>query len=125
MTGRGEGGGGCPGLRPAASQSGADHGVTGLACLRLTESLADLQVELHEAAAGLGQIPAGPHHRQAARLTQGLVTEEDVQKGLDRLLFLAAKDVVRPQGPEDKIRKTWQRRNSEAFPEIPGVLVGF
>lgn len=102
----GGGGGGCLSRHPTcsttASQSSAEHGAAGLACLRLTESLTDLQVELHEAGASLRQIPAGAHHGQAARLTQGLVTEEDVQKGLDCVVFLAAKDVVWPQGSEDK-----------------------
>lgn len=89
-----------PTCSTAASQSSAEHGAARLARLRLTESLTDLQVELHEAGAGLRQIPAGAHHGQAARLTQGLVTEEDVQKGLDCVVFLAAKDVVWPQGSE-------------------------
>lgn len=98
------GGGGLsrhPTCSTTASQSSAEHGAARLACLRLTESLTDLQVELHEAGASLRQIPAGAHHGQAARLTQGLVTEEDVQKGLDCVVFLAAKDFVRPQGSED------------------------
>lgn len=100
------GGGGGVSRRPTcsstASQSGAEHGASGLARLRLAESLADLQVELHEAGAGLGQIPAGAHHRQAARLTQGLVTEVDVQKGLDSVVLLTAEDVVGPQGPGEE-----------------------
>lgn len=74
----------------------------GMACLRLTQSLADLQVELREAAAGLRQVPAGTHHRQAARLAQRLVAEVDVQKRLDRVVRLVAKDVVGPQRPEDE-----------------------
>lgn len=73
-----------------------------LACLGLTQSLADLQVELHEAGAGLRQVPAGPHHRQAARLAQRLVAEVDVQEGLNGLVLLVPEDVVRPQRPEDE-----------------------
>lgn len=84
------------------SQSSADHGGVGLAGLRLTQSLADLQVELHEAGASLRQVPAGAHHRQAARLAQRLVTEVDVQKGLDCVVCLVAEDVVGPQRPADK-----------------------
>lgn len=81
------------------SQSSADHGGVGLEGLGLTQSLADLQVELHEARAGLGQVPAGAHHRQAACLAQRLVTEVDVQKGLDSVVRLVAEDVVGPQRP--------------------------
>lgn len=73
-----------------------------LACLGLTQSLADLQVELHEAGAGLRQVPAGPHHRQAARLAQRLVAEVDVQEGLNGVVLLVPKDVVGPQRPEDE-----------------------
>lgn len=80
----------------ASSQAGADHGGVGQADLGLTQSLADLQVELHEAGAGLGQVSAGPHHRQAAGLAQSLVTEVDVQEGLDRVVRLVAEDVVGP-----------------------------
>lgn len=95
--------GGCWGTAhsPAASQSGADHGDVGLAGLRLAQSLADLQVELHEAGAGLRQVPAGTHHGQAARLAQRLVTEVDVQEGLDRVVRLVAEDVVGPQRPAE------------------------
>lgn len=73
-----------------------------MAGLRLTQSLVDLQVELHEAGASLRQVPAGAHHRQAARLAQRLVTEVDVQKGLDCIVCLVAKDVIGPQRPVDK-----------------------
>lgn len=73
----------------------------GFAGLRLTQSLADLQVELHEAGAGLRQVPAGSHHGQAARLAQRLVAEVDVQEGLDGVVRLVAEDVVGPQGPAD------------------------
>lgn len=86
----------------------------GLAGLGLTQSLTDLQVELHEAAARLRQVPAGTHHRQAARLAQSLVAEVDVQKGVNGVIRLAAKDVVRPQGPKDgaKNRKTVMKLTS-------------
>lgn len=77
----------------------------GLAGLSMTQSLADLEVELHEAAAGLRQIPARAYHRQAAGLPQRLVTEVDVQEGLDRIICLVAKDVVGPQRPEQT--KVW------------------
>lgn len=73
----------------------------GLAGLRLAQSLADLQVELHEAGAGLRQVPARTHHGEAARLAQRLVTEVDVQEGLDRVVRLVAEDVVGPQGPAE------------------------
>lgn len=86
---------------PAASQSSADHGDVGLAGLRLAQSLADLQVELHEAGAGLRQVPTRTHHGEAARLAQRLVTEVDVQEGLDRVVRLVAEDVVGPQRPAE------------------------
>lgn len=84
------------------SQSSADHGGEGLTGLSLTQSLTDLQVELHEAGARLRQVPAGAHYGQAARLAQRLVTEVDVQKGLDCVVCLVAKDIVGPQRPIDK-----------------------
>lgn len=71
----------------------------GFAALRLTQSLPDLQVELHEAGAGLRQVPAGSHHGQAASLAQRLVAEVDVQEGLHSVVRLVAEDVVGPQGP--------------------------
>lgn len=77
----------------------------GQADLGLTQSLPDLQVELHEASVGLRQVPAGPHHRQAAGLTQSLVTEVDVQEGLDGVVRLAAEDVVGPQRSGDGEKK--------------------
>lgn len=86
----------------AGSQPGADHGGVGLAGLCLTQSFTDLQVELHEAGAGLGQVPAGSDHCQAARLTQRLVTEVDVQESLNCVVRLIAKDVVGPQRPEEE-----------------------
>lgn len=67
--------------------------------LCLTQRFSDLQVELHEASAGLGEVPAGAHHSQAARLAQRLVAEVDVQQCLHGVLALAAEDVVRPQRP--------------------------
>lgn len=82
-----------------ASQSSAEHGALGL-----TQSLTDLQVELHEAAAGLRQVPAWSHHGQAACLAQRLVAEVDVQKSVNGVLRLVAKDVVRPQGPTDEAK---------------------
>lgn len=85
----------------AGSQSSANHGGVGLTGLRLTQSLTNLKVELHEAGASLRQVPAGAHHCQAACLAQRLVTEVDVQKGLDCIICLIAKDVVGPQRPVD------------------------
>lgn len=84
------------------SQSSADHGGEGLTGLRLTQSLTDLQVEFHEAGARLRQVPAGAHYGQAARLAQRLVTEVDVQKGLNCVVCLVAKDIVGPQRPIDE-----------------------
>lgn len=90
-------------VHPAASQSSADHG----AGLGLAQSLSDLQVELHEAAAGLRQVSAWTHHCQTACLTQRLVAEVDVQKSVNSVIRLVAKDVVRPQGPKDEANKTF------------------
>lgn len=84
----------------------------GLTGLSLTQSLSYLQVELHEAGAGLGQVPAGAHHRQAARLTQRLVTEVDVQEGLDCIICLIAKDVVWPQRP-GRVKGGWGWERAE------------
>lgn len=90
-------------VRASSSQSGADRsGRMGLAALRQTQGLADLQVELHEAGAGLRQVPAGSHHGQAARLAQRLVAEVDVQQRLDGVVRLVAEDVVGPQRPADR-----------------------
>ncbi|MEQ2157465.1 Zygote arrest protein 1 [Goodea atripinnis] len=69
------------------------------------QSLTDLQVELHEAGARLRQVPAGPHHRQAACLAQCLVTEVDVQEGLNCVVLLVAEDVIRPQRPNNKRKR--------------------
>lgn len=67
-----------PACSASGLQSGADYVGVGLAGLRLTQSLTDLQVELHEAAASLRQVSAGAYDRQAACLTQRLVTEVNV-----------------------------------------------
>lgn len=94
-------------VQPAASQSSADHGAVGLAGLGLTQSLTDLQVELHEAAACLRQVSAWAHHCQTACLAQRLVAEVDVQKSVNGVIRLIAKDVVRPQRPKDEANKTF------------------
>lgn len=88
-------------LVPSALKSSAEFGGVKLARLGLTQSLADLQVELHEAGARLRQVPAGPHHRQAARVAQRLMAEVDVQERLNCVVLLAPEDVVRPQRPDD------------------------
>ena len=90
--------------------------------LGLAERLSDLHVELHEAAAGLGQVPTGAHHRQAARLAQRLVPEVDVQERLDRVVLLAAEDVVGPESPED--RKGERKREREGERERKGEREG-
>lgn len=68
--------------------------------LSLAEGFADLKVELHEACAGLRKIPAGAHHSQTARLTQGLVPEVNMEQGLHGVILLTAEYVIRPQAPK-------------------------